>query len=135
MAGTGRETYIPSSGSKLEPYTFSRGLYLICNEQETRDHLTLQTRPLLLLSKILYPFSNFRNVNVYFTTSWTNIRHVCTYLKAFFLVFSNMVMEFHNFDILFTNLVTFLTCCLHSPAAWKALTTKELYKPLFIYVK
>ena len=78
-----------------------------------------------LLSSRLFPFSNFRNVNVYFTTSWTNIRHVCTYLNAFFLVFSNMVMEFHNFDILFTNLVTFLTCCLHSPAAWKALTIRR----------
>ena len=31
----------------------------------------------------------------------------------------NMVMKFHKFDI-FTKCITFVTCRLHSPAAWKA---------------
>ena len=37
------------------------------------------------------------------------------------MVISNMVMKFNNLDIFFTKFVTFLTCRLHSPAAWKVL--------------
>ena len=48
-------------------------------------------------------------------------RHVCTHFNAFLMMFPNMVMKFYNFDI-FDKFVTFLTCRLHSPAAWKALT-------------
>ena len=75
-------------------------------------YLTLRTRALVLMSKIVLAFSHFWNFNGYFTNYWTNTKHVCTYLNAFFIEVSNMAMKFYNFDI-FTNFVTYLTCRLH----------------------
>ena len=64
-------------------------------------NLTLRTRGLVLLSKSLFAFSYFWNFNGYFTSKWTNTRHICTYLNEFFIVVPNMVMKFHNFDIFY----------------------------------
>ena len=53
----------------------------------------LSRQPLVSLCKILYS-----NSKAYFMTYWTNTRHVCTYLNAFPMVISNILVKFHNFD-------------------------------------
>ena len=47
-------------------------------------------------------FSHFWNFNGYFTNYLNKTRHVCTYLNAFFTVFSNLITKVHNFDFLYT---------------------------------
>ena len=46
-----------------------------------------------------YQTLNFCN---YFRNYQTNTWHVCTYLNAFIMMISNIVMKFNNFDIFFT---------------------------------
>ena len=62
-------------------------------------------------------FSKFLNFNVYFLNYWTNTRHVGTYLNAFLVVISNIIIKFQNFAIC-DILVTFWTYRLLTPAAW-----------------
>ena len=87
--------------------------------------LNLRTRALVLLSKIVFAFWHFWQVNGYFTIYWTNIRYVCTYLIAFLMEIPNMVMKFNNFDIVY-KFVNCLACRLHSLVAWKALSSALL---------
>ena len=62
----------------------------------------------------------------------SNTRHVCTYLIAFLMVIPNIVTKFNNFKIVDSasdsdSFVTFLTCRLLMPAAWKALRPPVAY--------
>ena len=81
--------------------------------------LTLRTRALVLVGKIVIVFSNFWHFNVYsrinepipgmFVLSWMHF-------SWWFQIWKSTMLTF------FTKYVTFMTCRLHSPAAWKALT-------------
>ena len=42
--------------------------------------------------------SKYKNFNNYFTNCLTNTRHVCTHLNAFFMLISNVPMNFSNFE-------------------------------------
>ena len=49
-------------------------------------------------AKIVTIFIKIRyNFESYFTNYKTNTRHVCTYLNAFFMAISNIVMKFDSF--------------------------------------
>ena len=50
----------------------------------------------------------------------TDTRHLCTYLKAFPIVISNIVTKFQNF----WNFCAIFNCSLHMPAAWQVLSWK-----------
>ena len=97
-----------------------------------------KSRALVLLSNswFLRVFYISENVNVYFTNSWTNTRHVCTLLKAFLMVIPNMVMKFLNFEIIWTfcNILYYMSSAHACRMVGKVLRTSRTFSSPTPYI-